>query len=307
MNLSAALTQFLYAKDYTPKSRRWMTQKLEAFVAWCAASGILDTTALTRQHIRQFIHTVRETPSATTGDPIASSSLHGYMRALKGFLRWCVEEEWLDAKVVRHLEMPRVEQKVIATFTKRHIEVLFRACDSGAESPQQAARDKAIVAVLLDTGVRANELCSLTLDRVHLTQHDAYAIVDGKGRKQREVSLGMKARQLLHRYIHQYRDAYRPAFDERHVFLAKGATPLTPTGLARLLGSLRERGRITDIQVNAHRFRHTYAVTFMEQNHDVLRLSRTLGHTSLAVTDNYLRAFTSRSARQGKSVLDNLA
>jgi len=44
----------------------------------------------------------------------------------------------------------------------------------------------------------------------------------------------------------------------------------------------------------------------MEQNNDVLRLSRTLGHTSLAVTDGYLNSFSSRSARQGKSVLDNI-
>lgn len=51
----------------------------------------------------------------------------------------------------------------------------------------------------------------------------------------------------------------------------------------------------------------TPAWQFMANGGDVPRLSRTLGHTSLAVADGYLRTFSSRSACQGKSVPDNIA
>jgi len=282
----------------------------KSLASLCA--GARHTTLTTwhhsRAHLRQFSRDLRETPSASTGKPIASHTLHGYLRAVKSLLNWAFNESYIDERLTRKLETPKLDEKVVAIFTRKHIDALLHACDTdmGVELPQQAARDKAILAFLLDTGERANELCSLTLDNLHFTPQDAYALVDGKGRKQREVGLGRTARQYLHRYIHHYRMAYRPSHSERHVFLAKGGTPLTPEGLSRLLHSLRERAGITDIQVNAHRFRHTFAVNFMEQNNDVLRLSRTLGHTSLAVTDGYLNSFSSRSARQGKSVLDNI-
>jgi integrase len=56
--------------------------------------------------------------------------------------------------------------------TPKQVDLLFAACEQG-ETPEQMARDKAILAVLLDTGVRANELCTLT--RVCVPREDALA------------------------------------------------------------------------------------------------------------------------------------
>jgi site-specific recombinase XerD len=58
--------------------------------------------------------------------------------------------------------MPRVEIKLIQTFSKEQVRALFAVCDQ-EHTPALAERDKAILAVLLDTGIRARELCSLTL------------------------------------------------------------------------------------------------------------------------------------------------
>lgn len=303
MLMSVALEDYFYAKSpvLSVSANTWYRQKLGLFEAWCRERGVVDLDDITRPLLRQYVRHVKETKPL-----LAPRTLHGYVRVLKAFFNWCAAEGYSSRSLMTRFEMPKLDTKVIAVFTPKHIAALFAACDVRAESPQQAARDKAILAVLLDTGVRANELCTLTLDVVHITRDDAFLIVTGKGNKQREVGLGLKARHLLSRYLHGFRGAYSPRESERTVFLAKGATPLRPEGLHRLLDSLRDRADITDIPVNPHRFRHTFAVNFMEQNNDVLRLSRILGHTSLAVTDNYLKAFTSRSARQGKSVLDNL-
>jgi len=84
---------------------------------------------------------------------------------------------------------------------------------------------------------------------------------------------------------------------------------LTPEGLDRLLYRLRDRvGRqhFNGVRVSAHTFRHTYAVRYLEQGGDLYKLSRLMGHSSVVVTEGYLRAFTARAARQGGSVLDNL-
>jgi integrase/recombinase XerD len=63
--------------------------------------------------------------------------------------------------------------------------------------------------VLVDTGLRANELCTLTLEHVHFTSQDAWLLVKGKRNKWREVGRGRRSRQLLYRYIHRERQAQR--------------------------------------------------------------------------------------------------
>ncbi len=165
-----------------------------------------------------------------------------------------------------------------------------------------AARDKAIVSVLLDTGVRANELCTLTLGRTNFSLTDAHIIVLGKGRKQREVGLGNKSRLALHRYIYQF----RPRVESEAVFLTRHSTPLHPDGLAQMLIKLRNRSSLS-FHIHPHKFRHTFAYMYMREGAgDVLRLSRLLGHSSVLVTENYLKVFDSRDARDSASVLDTL-
>src|SRR5579884_1549980 len=107
--------------------------------------------------------------------------------------------------------------------TPQHVAALMRACDRG-ETPEYVARDRAMLAVLLDTGLRASELCGLTFDRCIFTPDEAYLRLLGKGRKQCEVGLGKTARQLLHKYIHRHRGAPKGV---PYVFVAKGGRALT--------------------------------------------------------------------------------
>ena len=215
---------------------------------------------------------------------------------------WCIGDDLISDKVTKRLEMPKRDIKIIQTFSSDHVTKLFAAAGlPNKQYPWFADRDGAILAVLLDTGIRANELCDLTLDRVHLTADDAYLVVNGKGRKQREVGLGMKSRQLLHRYIHRYRP-HTPG--ELHVFLTRAHRPLQPEGIDRLLYRLRDLTSIQGVRVSAHTFRHTYAVSYLKAGGEIYKLSRLLGHTSVVITEGYLRAFEARDARGGLSVFD---
>ncbi len=305
MHLYAAVEAYFLAKDLTPSARRWYTQKLDTFTHWCVQHDTTAIEAVNAPTVRQFVADMRTTPSPRSGQLMTSNTLHGYMRAIKGFLNWCVREDLLEEKVVKRLEMPKREQKVIATFTKQHMEKLLMVASKGMpQYPWFAERDKAILMVLFDTGIRANELCDLELDRVRLGLDDAYLIVNGKGRKQREVGLGNRSRAQLHRYIHRFRP-HAPG--EQHVFLTRDHKPLHPEGLDRLLYRLRDEADIHDVRVSAHTFRHTFACAYLTDGGDLYKLSRLLGHTSVVVTENYLRAFQARDARRDRrSILDNL-
>jgi site-specific recombinase XerD len=167
-------------------------------------------------------------------------------------------------------------------------------------------RDKAFLALLFDTGLRAQEACDLTLENVHLAPVGSYIKVKGKGRKEREVGLGKGSALALSRYLSRA----RPESDLDVVFLTHDKQKMTPNGIDRMLYRLRNlagRQHFDGVRVSAHTLRHSFAVHYLEQGGDLYKLSRLMGHESVTTTTRYLRAFQARSARLGsRSVLDNL-
>jgi len=207
----------------------------------------------------------------------------------------------VSSKVANHVAIPRIEQQVIQTFSPEQVQALLRA----TERQLYDVRDRAIVSLLIDTGIRASELCGLLLKHVWLDADDSYIRVLGKGRKEREVPLGRQSRIALRRYITRYRKPRDPA--EQHVFIARGGKPLTLHGLLQVIEQLGERTRIRDVRVSPHTFRHTFAVQYLLNGGDIYKLSRLMGHTSVKITERYLQSVSSKQARSGNhSVLDNL-
>ena len=294
VQIQSALLEFAYSKDHSPASRAWYRSRLGAFTAWLGGQGIDTLEGITAPLVRRYIDE-RRTSISQTGKPLDSYTLHGHVRAIKTLLNWAASEGLMDEKLARRISLPRRAQKLLPVLTQDQIRRLNLACET--------LRDRAILAVLLDTGIRASELCGLTLDRVVLTQDDAYLVVHGKGRKTREVGLGRQSRQALHRYLIRERGR---AGSNQVVFLRRGGDALRPEGLDRVLYRLRDRAGLAGVRVGAHVFRHTYAYTYIAQGGDVMRLSRLLGHTSISTTQGYLTAFSARDARHGQSVLDTL-
>jgi len=302
MQLSDALTEYRYAiLEHAPKTREWYEQKLVVFLAWCESDGV-DLADLKPLHLRRFLAYLRERPNERYPERgnLSDNTVKGYAQVMKGFLTFCAKEELISERLAKQAPIPHVESKVIQTFTREQVKRLFTAC--GLESFRVLAeRDRAILAVLLDTGIRASELCGLRLENAFLQPNDGYLLVDGKGRKQREVGLGKEARTHVHRYIYRYRDAPR---SEHHIFVGRRRQPMTPYGLDQMLYRLRDWAGIVGIRCSAHTFRHTFAVSYLAAGGDIYKLSRLMGHSNVSTTEIYLRDYKDRDARKGPSVLD---
>jgi site-specific recombinase XerD len=292
MELTAAFQEFAYSKDWSAESRRWYACRLGAFRGWAAGEGVTQLEDVNAPLVRRYIEYRRTTPSARYGKLLDSHTLHGHVRVLRALLHWAAREDLLEEKVARRISLPKKEEKVLAVFTPQQLDRLFTAAED--------VRDKAILSLLIDTGLRAAELCGLTLDRVVFNGDAAHLVLHGKGRKQRVVGLGRKARLALHRYIHRE----RPRTEDSHVFIARGGAPLQPEGLDRLLYRLRDRAGIEGVRCSAHTFRHTFAVRYLQAGGDIYRLKLLLGHSTVTTTEGYLKAYD--PGRQGRSVLDNL-
>jgi site-specific recombinase XerD len=305
MDVRSAVEAFLTARyTISQSTRRGYAVRLGIFAAWCEAHS-LPLEQLTARALRQFLEDVAERPGLKGSEHLASSTVHWHAVSVKTFLNWCAQDEEFEdlvsGKTFARLPLPRADITVIETFSVEQLQALLRATDKQL----YAQRDKAIVSVLIDTGIRAAELCGLVLKCVWLDTDDSYIRVVGKGRKEREVPLGRAARIALRRYITRYRHPKDQA--EQHVFIARGGTPLTVQGLRQVIEQLGERTRIRDVRVSPHTFRHTFAVQFLLNGGDIYKLSRLMGHTSVKITERYLQAVSAKQARSSNhSVLDNL-
>jgi len=306
MLLEHALTELLLAKDYTPSSVRRRQDILGDFIRWAAGQGVTDLDALTRPIIRRYVADVRERPNRKNGGHLASETQHTHASYVRAFLRFCADEGWLNPDAVRKFEMPRIEKKVVQVLTPAHFNLLLKATDAAYQASLRF-RDKALLSLMLDTGARAMEVCSLTRDVVFVSPKESYIRVEGKGRRQREIGIGKRTTLALHRYLTQA----RPKSDLPYVFLSRDGKMMTTNAIDRTLYRLRGvagREHFAGIRVSAHTLRHSFAVHYMQQGSgDIYKLSRLLGHENVTTTERYLRAFEARDARKGsRSVLDNL-
>lgn len=238
---------------------------------------------------------------------VSSQTLHTYVKIILTFLNWCLEDEkygqYVKHATVKRIKKPRRDQMVIETFTPEQIKLLFKAAKHEYNEELQI-RDRAILAVLMDTGIRANECVTLTIGNTHLDPLDAYIRVHGKGKKWREVGLGERAQEEIKTYIKLYR---QDALGSESLFINRYSKPLTPDGLHQLVHRLGVWSEISGVRCSPHTFRHTFAIQYLLQGGDVYMLSRLMGHTSVQVTEIYLRAVKAIQARKSsKSVLDRL-
>ena len=146
-------------------------------------------------------------------------------------------------------------------------------------------RNLALVRMLLDTGLRASELCNLRLDDLNLATGEI-RVLSGKGGKDRHVAVGVRTLAALHVYVYRYRpEPALPALGEP-LFLRQEGYPLTRGSLYLCIRRLRARCGIPRLTV--HLFRHTFAVSYLKAGGDVLTLQRILGHTSLHMVNHYV-------------------
>jgi len=272
------------------------------FTSWCEQQG-LELEAITARHIRTFIDAVASRPGQK-GSTLRPSSVRLYITTVKTFLSWCSKEEdfeeLVSPKIVSRIPTPRIAPPLIETFTPEQIAALFVA----TEEQPFPVRDRAILSLLLDTGIRASELVGLTLDCCWLDPDDSYLLVHGKG-KSREVPLGRTARTALRRYVTRHRHPRQAS--EQHVFLGRTGEQLMVSGLEQIIRPIGSRARIKGVRCSPHTFRHTFACMYLLGGGDIYKLSRLMGHESVKITERYLGAIKAKQARQGgESVLDRL-
>ena len=212
---------------------------------------------------------------------------------VKAFFAWAHQEKFLPNNPSTGLKRPRNTWQP-DPFSQAEVERLLKVKQDG----RTGVRDHAIVCTLLDTGIRASELCALTVDCVDLnTGH--IKVLQGKGGKDRTVMMGKRCKAALWRYMMQ-----RPETWVSNLFVSERGKPLHRTILGRQVRIIGERAAVHPCY--PHRFRHTFAVMYLKAGGDPYSLQYLLGHSDMTVTKQYVKLAALDVRELFRSPLDRL-
>ena len=283
MNLSDAIEGYFIAKtgnrrgDLSPKTIKLYRFTLARLISFLDDPQIEN---ITTRDLEQFMASIAD---------IGYSSYHqaNHFKSIRSLWAWA--SSTLDVpKVHLKLRAPVVVVEPVSPFSQNDIARILAACESTTrtsrktrlpytQSRQTETRDKAIIFILLDTGIRLGELSRLTLADIDMDNARLRVVPyrTGKKSRPRDIPFGRATKKQLWRYITDTKpDAKAPLFG------------LSLEGVQSLFSRLGQRSGVNG--VHAHRFRHTFAIEYLRNGGDIFTLQYILGHSDLAMCQRYL-------------------
>jgi len=249
-----------------------------------------DAGLITEWHIREFLDYVASETyrwglsgngSERCQGRASYSTVHHYYATLRVFFNWCVGEGLLTQSPVAKIKVRNPKPKVIQPYSSDEMAKMLAVCEYDYQHNARflGSRNKAIVLMLLDTGVRVSEIGNINLEDIDTER--GWVKVRGKGAKERVVRIGATAQKALWRYL-----VYRRNTERGQLWLTEEETPLRPNGIQMVIKRLKQRGGVTS-RGNCHRFRHTFALNFLRADRNPFNLQYLLGHSDLRMVRHY--------------------
>jgi site-specific recombinase XerD len=265
------------AANRTQGTIEYYRSKLTPFLAFLTTLDVTEPENLDAPHIRAFLVHLAQDRGA--------GGVHAYWRAVRAFVRFLVREEALDRNPLNRIRSPKLDEEVLEPVPTETVRALLATC----AKRDIDLRDKAILLVLLDTGLRSGELLNLDIAHVDLNT-GATQVHKSKNRKPRTVFIGRRTRKAVARYLRTRKGydmidplwiAYRTDGDRIR---------LTYSGLREMVKRRAKKAGVESPTL--HSFRRAFAITMLRNGADLITLGRLMGHGSLPVLTRYLKQIT---------------
>ena len=193
--------------------------------------------------------------------------------------------------------------KIVNAEDQRRIMEYLRA----RASTVSGRRDLLIVDILLNTGLRASELCRLRVcDTPVVIGRDCIEVYRGKGQKDRTIAISARLAGEIARYVVDMRPKTLPRCVRRKdfgrtLFYSQRQTPYSRFGLWVKLVRIGMRLGLVK-RLHPHMLRHSFATDALMRNKPVLEVQRYMGHGSLNTTMIYTRVCSDVKAGAGEEI-----
>jgi len=279
--LDEAITAYLFNLEAAGRSKctlRSYRQHLNDLARFLEGGGVHHVAQVDVNHLRAYL-------GACQRAGLLASTIKTRCTISSCFFNWCVQEGTISENPMRRVRRPKRTWRSRPTFTEGE----FLAILAAAEQSENPIRNKAILYLLLDTGMRTSELMSLQSHQYDRAK--SAFVINGKGNKIRTVKMGMRC---------------QAAF-EAHLERTNGR--LWDISIWSFRSLIYRLGKKAGVKVNPHKFRHTFSSSFLDAGGTIDELQYLLGHSDISTTMIYTAAGQEKRAlrsHQQHSPLDAL-
>jgi integrase/recombinase XerD len=246
------------------------------FLPWCAGEGIRELAQLDHRAVDRFTSSLLQ-QRRPNGQPLSKHSVHTYVRPVRQMLTWAAS---VGEEVKAKPQLPRTSAPLRDVLTREEIDLLERVV--------QTERDKVIIRVFGDCGLRREELTQLRPEDVVRSGRQAYLRVVGKLSRVRDVPIPPPLLRRLERLV-EGRTAERSA-DRIFLSLRRGPTgeyePLTANGVYQVIKDAVARAGLKK-RVHPHLLRHSWMTEMLRHGMSPIQLSLIAGASVQVISEHY--------------------
>ena len=266
------LTELSAARGASEHTLRAYSKDLAEFVEHATALEITDPALVTARTLRGFLFALDERGLART-------SARRKLSAVRSLFQHLLERGVIEQHPGKALRSGKVARTLPSAVDASELDLLLESCDL---STALGRRDRALLEFVYSAGTRAAE--AVSLDRRDLDLASGVARVRGKGRKERLVGIGSRARAALEAYLS---DPERPAPKDAHaVFLNARGGRLTTRALGLILDKATLQSGLGK-KLHPHLLRHSFATHLLDAGADLKAVQDLLGHAHITTTQIY--------------------
>jgi integrase/recombinase XerC len=287
--MKARIKQFVDALEGRNYSVNTLRGYERILVEFSAHLGNMPVRRIDRQHVREFIRHL-------SGRGLARASIQREVAAIRSFIKWLSAEGFIPDDVARGISAPKRQTHLPDLPSQDEMRTLL---DGELKTPFPE-RDRALLVLLYATGIRVAEVCDIKLGDFEAPD---ILIVRGKGKRERRVIYGERAKTAL--------DAYLPLREKmlngrtlttllpkNALFLSFGPSiglqGLSVRSVGRILKEVARVKGLDPTKYHPHVLRHCFATHCHDNGMPIEAVSKLLGHSNLSVTVRYAQVSTAR-------------
>lgn len=267
VNLQQAFAMYLIdckSRNLSPCSMRISAYAIKSYLQHVKEDETFPPTPAT---IREFIvHQVEKTSASTATR---------YYDSMHAFFEYCVRDELIEKNPMDRVLKPKKPAAIIEPLSTDEVSSMINALNPKTFT---GMRDRLIISMLFDTGMRSSELCAVELDDLDFTDQ-SIIIRHGKGDKSRTVYFGTSTAKLLQQYLVRRGDLIT-----KHLIVNSYGMAIERCRLRMIITAA---GKRAGVKVTTHLLRHSFAVAMLRNGADVFTVQKMLGHSSLQMTRHY--------------------
>ena len=258
----------MHRRDLTANTLRAAFFSIQGFLTFLRDQGKTDLLAVVHNDLEAFVECLQDRG-------LKPVSVENNLRQVKTFLRYLVEGKVIPSEVLSRRISIKVPKPLPRAMDPLDVKRLLAVV--------QKVRDRAMILVLLRTGIRIGELLNLRVSDVYLAERKIHLVVGEKNRTGRVVYLSVDACRALQEWMRK-RDASKPL-----LIYGQGRSSLSYTAARVMFQRYLKKAGILEKGYSLHGLRHTCATELLNAGMRIECLQQVLGHSNLEQTRRYAR------------------